>query len=227
MAFSLTYSQTGEGSALVLLHGNGEDRHYFDAQVPVLAQHFCVFAVDTRGHGQSPRGDAPFTLQQFAQDLAALMDSLALPQADVLGFSDGGNIALLFALQYPQRVRRLIIDGANLYPLGMKFPFWLAIWAAYAKACVKAWFDPGAKRSREMLALMARQPHIPPKALAKLTMPALVISGTRDMIRSRHTRLIARSLGNAQLLWLAGSHFVAMEDPAAFNQAALAFLQAL
>lgn len=65
------------------------------------------------GMGSRPRGEAPFTLEQFALDLEAFMDEKGLEQADILGFSDGANIALLFALRHPRRVGRLILNGGQ------------------------------------------------------------------------------------------------------------------
>jgi len=97
--------ERGSGEPLVLLHGNGEDGSYFAAQVERFQRDYRVIAVDTRGHGGSPRGTAPFTLEQFASDLAAFMDERGIESAHILGFSDGANIALLFALRWPDRVR--------------------------------------------------------------------------------------------------------------------------
>ena len=65
----LAYTEAGEGTPLVLLHGNGESKEYFAGQMQAFAAQYHVYAVDTRGHGQSPRGEAPFTLAQFACDL--------------------------------------------------------------------------------------------------------------------------------------------------------------
>lgn len=69
MDIRLCCVEAGEGFPLVLLHGNGEDHTYFKRQMGPFSQHFRVIAVDTRGHGESPRGTAPFTLEQFAEDL--------------------------------------------------------------------------------------------------------------------------------------------------------------
>lgn len=101
MDIQLHFTKTGSGPPLLLLHGNGEDSSYFVHQLPVFSRDFTVYAVDTRGHGKSPRGSAPFTLSQFADDLLDFLDQQGLPQADILGFSDGGNIALLFACAIP------------------------------------------------------------------------------------------------------------------------------
>jgi pimeloyl-ACP methyl ester carboxylesterase len=218
----LSYSEAGAGAPLFLLHGNGEDRGFFEAQISAFSSVRRVIAVDTRGHGQSPRGTTPFTLAQFARDLAALMDELRITRADLLGYSDGGNIALLFALGYPDRVNSLVLSGANLFPAGLKLGVWMDVQVRYALYSV-APFSPDALRKRELFGLMARQPHIRPKALAAVAVPTLVVAGTKDVIRPRHTRLIARSLPGGRLLLLPGGHAVARENPKAFNEGVTAF----
>ena len=105
---------------MVLLHGNGEDSSYFVNQISFFESKYLVIAVDTRGHGRSPRGCGTFTLERFADDLKGFLDRRGLRRIILLGFSDGGNIALIFALKYPGYVDRLILNGANLNPFGMK-----------------------------------------------------------------------------------------------------------
>lgn len=223
MDIELFYTKAGSGPTLLLLHGNGEDSTYFVHQVEEFSRDFTVYAIDTRGHGKSPRGAAPFTISQFADDLLAFMDQQRLPQADILGFSDGGNIALTFALRHPDRVRRLILNGANLDPKGVKPLVQLPIVAGYHFASL--FKSPKARAHAELLGLMVNEPHIDPAELKKLTMPALVIAGTKDMIRERHTRLIANSIPNARLALIPGDHFIASKAPAAFNRAVRQFLE--
>ena len=78
---------------------------------------------------------------------------------------------------------------------------------------------------KELLSLMLYEPWIRPELLRRLKMPVLVIAGSDDMIRERHTRRIARSLPNARLRILEGTHFIAAEKPDAFNQCVEAFLE--
>ena len=223
MDIELFYTKTGSGPPLLLLHGNGEDGTYFVHQVEEFSRDFTVYAIDTRGHGQSPRGGAPFTISQFADDLLAFMDQQRLPQADILGFSDGGNIALIFALRHPDRVRRLILNGANLDPKGVKPLVQLPIVLGYHFASLSK--SPKAKARAELLGLMVNEPHIDPAELGKLSMPVLVIAGTRDMIRENHTRLIANRIPNARLVLIPGDHFIANKAPAAFDRAVRQFLE--
>ena len=223
MDIELFYTKTGSGPPLLLLHGNGEDGTYFVHQVEEFSRDFTVYAIDTRGHGQSPRGGAPFTISQFADDLLAFMDRQGLPRADILGFSAGGTLALIFALRHPDRVRRLILNGANLDPKGVKPLVQLPIVLGYHVASLSK--SPKAKARAELLGLMVNEPHIDPAELGKLSMPVLVIAGTRDMIRENHTRLIANRIPNARLVLIPGDHFIANKAPAAFDRAVRQFLE--
>lgn len=218
------FIEEGAGEPLVLLHGNGEDGSYFARQFPAFSPYFRVIAPDTRGHGRTPRGEAPFTIGQFAQDLSVLLDRLGIGRAHLLGFSDGGNIALTFALKYPGRVGKLVLDGANLDPSGVKRSVQLPIEIGYAIARRFAGKHDGARRKAELLGLMVNEPQIRPEELARITAPTLVIAGERDMIREAHTRLIARSIPGAQLAILPGDHFLAARNPEPFNGRVLQFL---
>lgn len=223
MDIELFYTKTGSGPTLLLLHGNGEDGTYFAHQIEEFSRDFTVYAIDTRGHGKSPRGAAPFTISQFADDLLAFMDQQGLPQADILGFSDGGNIALTFALWHPDRVRRLILNGANLDPKGVKPLVQLPIVLGYHLASLSK--SPKARAHAELLGLMVNEPHIDPAELKKLAMPVLVIAGTKDMIQERHTRLIANRIPGARLALIPGDHFIASKAPTTFNRAVRQFLE--
>ena len=222
MDIQLYYEEHGQGFPLILLHGNGEDHTYFSAQITFFSTRFRVIAIDTRGHGQSPRGSRPFTISQFADDLYDFFQQKQLQKAHILGFSDGGNVALTFALRHPDCVERLILNGANLYPSGVKWTVQAPIVLGYGLASLFS--NEKARRHAELLALMVKEPHLSPSALQTLSMPALVIAGTQDMIRSSHTRLIARSIPNSRLTILSGNHFIAHEHPDAFNRAVEIFL---
>ena len=225
MDISLYYAERGEGQPLVLLHGNGESHRYFAGQIDFFAASRRVIAVDTRGHGASPRGTAPFTIAQFALDLEEFLDGLGLEQVDLLGFSDGGNIALTFALAHPERLRRLVLNGANLDPGGVKRTVQFPIELGYRAARRAAKRDPRAVRNMELLGLMVNHPHIEPAALRTLEVPTLVIAGTRDLIQAEHTRLIAGSLPQGELVFIRGNHFIAAKNPDAFNEAVDEFLR--
>jgi len=222
MDIQLHYTKTGSGFPLLLLHGNGEDSSYFEHQIPVFSQQFTVYAIDTRGHGKSPMGSAPFTLSQFADDLLAFMDKHDLPQADILGFSDGGNIALIFALRYPERVRRLVLNAANLHPTGIKERYLAEMQRE------RETVDTSTAKGRyqaQLLDLMLLEPNLTSKELRALTCPTLVIAGRYDVIVENHTRLMALAIPGAKLAIIPGEHDCAYRNPAAFNEAVLTFFK--
>lgn len=223
MDIQLHYVEKGSGPPLLLLHGNGENSDYFCHQIDYFQETFHVYAPDTRGHGKSPRGTAPFTLEQFALDLEDFMNEKGIGKADILGFSDGANIALLFALKNPGRVRRLILNGADLFPKGVKRSVQIPIIIGYGIVSFLALFNKKAIPKKEMLGLMVTQPSIAPEELSSLDMPVLVIAGTKDMIRLSHTQLIARSIPGSKLAILEGDHFIASRKWESFNRSVDAF----
>lgn len=222
---SLYYQEQGEGEALFLLHGNGEDGTYFANQISFFSDRYRVIAVDTRGHGKSPRGKAPFTMEQFAMDLHSLMEKLQIQRGIILGFSDGANIAMKFALKYPDRVKALILNGGNLDTKGVKRSIQIPIEIGYRFAKLFAGKSEEAKSHMEILGLMVNEPNIKPEELCAIQAPALVIAGTKDMIKKAHTELIADHIPNAKLSVIPGDHFIASKNPQAFNKEVEVFLQ--
>ena len=218
------YMEKGQGEPLILLHGNGENVDYFVGQTDAFAQYFHVYALDTRGHGKTPRGTAPFTIRQFADDLLAFLDARGIDKAHLLGFSDGGNIAMVFAMKYPERVDKLILDGANLDAKGVKRSIQIPIEIGYRFAKLFARKSDEARRHAELLGLMVNDPNVRPEELSAIRAKTLVMAGTKDMIKEDHTRLIARSIPDSRLVILEGDHFIANKCPDAFNRAVLAFL---
>jgi len=220
------FIERGQGAPLVLLHGNGESSDYFKGQIGEFSKYFHVYALDTRGHGRTPRGRAPFTIRQFAEDLLGFLDARRIGRAHLLGFSDGGNIAMVFALAHPDRVDKLVLDGANLNAKGVKRTTQLPIEIGYRAARIFSAKSKEAGRHAELLGLMVHDPNIPAEELSRIQAKTLVMAGTRDVIQEAHTRLIADRIPGAELALIPGSHFIAAENPEAFNRRVLAFLQA-
>ena len=218
------FIEKGNGEPLILLHGNGEDCGYFKGQIDEFSKRYHVYAIDTRGHGKTPRGDKPFTIRRFADDLLGFMDEHGIERAHLLGFSDGGNIAMIFAIRYPDRVDRLILNGANLNAKGVKRSTQIPIEIGYKLAKKFAEKSDSAKLNAEMLRLMVNDPNVEPEELAKIKAKTLVIAGTKDMIKEEHTRLIASNIPDSELVFLKGDHFIANKHPEEFNQAVLGFL---
>lgn len=225
MDITLHFREKGAGDPLVLLHGNGENSDYFVHQTDFFSGHYRVIAVDTRGHGKSPRGTAPFTIAQFADDLNAFMSSLNIPRATILGFSDGANIAMRFAIHYPDRVRALILNGGNLNAKGVKSSVQFPIEIGYSMTRLFAKKSADANAKMELLGLMVNEPNLSVPELQGITAPTLVIAGTKDLIKQSHTELIAASIPNSKLAFVEGNHFVANKNPEEFNRVVEGFLR--
>lgn len=187
----LYYEKTGEGSPVLLLHGNGEDHTIFDTLIPRLEQAHTVYAIDSRGHGASNPTD-DYHYAGMADDIAMFITSLEIEAPTLLGFSDGGITGLLAALHYPGLISKLIVSGANLNPRGMKRTFLHKIKQHY-------------KKTRSPLdRMMLEEPDIDPYALSQIQIPVLVIAGEHDIIKPAHTKLIAEKLPYSQLKVIPG-----------------------
>ncbi len=212
MAGPLWAEQTGTGRPLVLLHGNGETHRVFDRMVPALAANHRLVGLDSRAHGRSPRGDGPLTIARMADDVDEALAALGLRGVDLLGFSDGGNVALELAVRHPGRVARLVVVGANLVPAGLRATSIGPMRLAHAAARLVP--HPRARALAERLALMTHDPHLTPADLAAVHVPALVVVGSRDVVRPEHSRLVAASLPDARLATVPGAgHMLPVTHP--------------
>lgn len=224
MDISLYYQEKGSETPFILLHGNSEDGNYFKSQIDFFSNNYRMIAVDTRGHGKSPRGDAPFTMNQFVEDLSNLLKKLELSQVILLGFSDGANIAMKFAIKYPERIKALILNGGNLNTKGVKRTTQVFIELGYKITKMFSKKSEDAKRNMELLGLMVNEPNIKIEEIHSIKLPTLVIAGENDIIKESHTREIADNIPNAKLSIIKGNHFIANKESKAFNQEVEKFL---
>ena len=111
---SLWVATHGSGRPLILLHGGLMSGETFGAVLPALAEHHTVHAVDLQGHGRTADIDRPMDVRLMADDIAALIDALALDRPDVVGYSLGGGVATMTAVKHPDKVRRLVSLSANI-----------------------------------------------------------------------------------------------------------------
>ena len=214
----LYYELHGEGGTpLVLIHGGGSTiGTNFGRVLPQLSRSRRVIAVEVQAHGHTLDVDRPFTFEQDADDVAALLDSLHVAKADILGFSNGGTTALQIAIRHPEKVNRLVIASSNYRRDGMQAGFWDFMEKgtyddmpkpyedAYLKinpsqAGVHAMHDRDAKR---MLAFK----DIPDESIRTIQAPALVVVGDKDVVRPEHALVLSRTLPNARLCILPGTH---------------------
>ncbi|MHC1692519.1 MAG: alpha/beta fold hydrolase [Sphaerochaetaceae bacterium] len=186
------YEKTGSGPhSLILVHGNGEDHTIFDKIIAPLSQDFTIYAMDSRGHGQSGFSDQ-IGYEAMAADTIAFIQALELVKPVFYGFSDGGIIGLLVACTCPELLSRLMVSGANTTPQGVK-PKWLLLFRIIHML----------SRDKKISMLLS-EPHITREMLQRITVPTLVLAGSRDMVRESDTRFIADSIDGNTLRILEG-----------------------
>ncbi len=188
---NLYYEKSGTGRPLLLLHGNGETHKIFDKAMPLLAESFTVYAIDSRGHGQS---DAfmEYHYDDFAEDIRCFIDELKLERPILYGFSDGGIVGLLLAAKYPQLLSQMIISGANIAPDGIRTG-WFKLFQ-----CINAIVK------NPKMTMMLTEPNITAEVLGRIIIPTTVLAGGHDMVKQNHTEYIADNIPNSKLCILQG-----------------------
>ncbi|WP_407535075.1 alpha/beta fold hydrolase [Elizabethkingia miricola] len=213
------YEEYGKGQPLILLHGNNGSISDFSKQIPFFAKNYRVIAVDTRGQGRSTdlTQDA-YSYEKFASDLYQVIKSLNLEQVDIIGWSDGGNTALIFNYEHPEMVNRIVTIGANMNPAGVKETL-----IEQVKKQV-AGNDP--KTNQRLIQLMLNHPDIKSNQLSLITNPVLVVAGSDDVIKDEHTRLIHKLIRNSELAIIPNAtHYIPFEQPEKLNELMLNFLK--
>ena len=109
----LAYTRHGKGTPLVLLHGFPLDHHIWGETVPLLENKFNLIIPDLRGFGESTTIDTLYTMDEFASDIAGLLDHLEIPRTAIAGHSMGGYVALAFARLFPDRVTGLALVASQ------------------------------------------------------------------------------------------------------------------
>lgn len=105
----------GDGAPILALHGLASSAHWYDIVAPLLRDRFRIVAPDQRGHGQTTNAPSGYDWRTLSADLVGLLDELELDSVSVMGHSWGGNVAINFAANYPERVRNLVmIEGGYL-----------------------------------------------------------------------------------------------------------------
>jgi 3-oxoadipate enol-lactonase len=251
----LYYELKGPSDAPVLVLSNGilMSTSSWAFQAPLLSRKYRLLLYDCRGQWQSDHPSGPYTIEQHADDLAALLDALAIQQAHIGGVSYGGELSLAFALKYPQRTKSLIVgsvvsqvdpvlagvvgawrdaacqrDPDLLYQVTYPFNFsdrWIAAnGPALANARARyAALDFDAV-VRLIDAFLALDVT---DQLDRITAPAMVMVGEEDILKPRrYAQLIASRLPQAEFVIVpASGHALMWEQPETFNSLVLGFVE--
>jgi pimeloyl-ACP methyl ester carboxylesterase len=218
---------------VILLHGGLANANYWDHQVPVLARTHRVIVMDSRGHGRSTRDSQPYGYALMASDVIGLMDCLGIPQAAIVGWSDGAIIGLSLAMSHPGRVSRLFAFAANSDPSGVKdvskSPVFTEFIARGEKEYEALSSTPREyKRFVEEISTMwATQPNWTAADLAAIRVRTWIVDADHDeAIHRSNTELMAREIPNAGLLLQPEvSHFSMLQAPRQFTDDVLRFLE--
>jgi pimeloyl-ACP methyl ester carboxylesterase len=194
----LYYEVHGQGEPLVLIHGGLTTIDEMEGWIRPLAKSRQVIAVEMQGHGHTTDTDRPLSFATLGDDVAALLDHLGIPKADVVGHSFGAACAIRAAIQHPDRVRRLVVISspyahAGWYPEareGMS-----QVGASLAEGLMvtptgklsKQWPEPGRFASfLDKLGRLMGQDYDWSAEIAKLPMPVLLVFADNDSVPTRH-----------------------------------------
>jgi pimeloyl-ACP methyl ester carboxylesterase len=224
---NIYYELYGEENeeVLVLLHGNGENMRFFKHQIPFFEKYYKVLCIDSRGHGESGFGKDTLSLNTMAMDLLNISREMGFKSINVLGFSDGANIAMIAASRQEGLIKNLVLVGGNMNVWGFKPGTFVTVMLAYACTSLAGLIDKTKKVNGEILALMVREPNITKEDLSCIDARTLVLAGTNDMIREGQTKKIASSIPNSKLKIMEGDHFFLFRNYDEFNKEVLDFLK--
>ena len=213
----IEYAGYGDPGAepIVLMSPNNGSMHAFDWElVPELAKRFMVITFSTRGTGETPLGSKKLTFEQDCIDLNCVLDKLNVESFNVYGFSDGGNLGLVYTLKYPERVRRLAIKGANLNTRGVKLITQLKTDWRFIRLTIDYFFtrDPVSLRRRNITGKMVGQPNMTYDDLKIINCPVLNIYGEHDISYRSHSQKITKSISGAQEIMIKGSGHTCSEQ---------------
>lgn len=224
------YEIYGSGQPLLLIHGNGDSIAALGHQIEEFSRRYRVIVADSRGHGRSDLGKGRLTYERQADDLNSLLAHLNVNAALVFGWSDGGILGLILAMQYPGRVAKLAIMGVSLNPDASE-P-WTEEWSRKRSALLERMLREGDRsqpweRLQRQFNLVSTQPQIPLSELAKVRVPTLVMAADKDLIRTEHTLQIFRALPQAHLAIFPGAtHQVPRENAELVNRSVAQFFAA-
>jgi pimeloyl-ACP methyl ester carboxylesterase len=231
------YESEGAGDPLLLLHGGLCTNDTWEAQRAAFAEHYRLFLPERRGHGHTPDVDGPFSYQVMADDTIAFIESVVGGPAHLVGWSDGGIVALLVAIARPDLARKVVAMGANFLP----GPQSSAAPDTFDQVTPDA---PGMAMFRDMYAatspdgaahwplvvekvvdMIRTQPTISTDDLRRISAPTLVLVGDDDLVTLEHTVALYRAIRDSELAVVPGtSHALPMEKPEQVNRIILDYL---
>jgi pimeloyl-ACP methyl ester carboxylesterase len=232
----IVYDITGDGPPVLLLHGGAADSTWWGELVPALEQTHTVIQMDSRGHGRSSFDDRQLTYRRLADDALALLDHLGFGAVDLVGWSDGGIIAIDIALRQPERLNRVVAFGANFDLSGFRTDNAGAppspAYQLFSEVGPQRYSaqSPHPDRQDELLENLYRmwttEPNWTHDEIRSIQTPILVLDGIdEESIDIDHARLLADLLPNGTLTLIPNAgHFAMVDQPAAFTRIIVEYL---
>ncbi len=187
----LAYEKSGMGEPLLLLHGNGENHHIFDAIAAKLKRDFTVYAIDSRNHGESTVTEN-YSYDTMAEDIYAFIKAFNLEKVNLLGFSDGAIISLMLAMNHGELINKMALLGVNLKPDDFTEESY-----QFVKEMYEETKDP-------LFQLMLEQPNIELEEVKGVTTPAFVIAAEQDIFKAETFVKLTNALPCAELKIMKG-----------------------
>ncbi|MBS0279180.1 MAG: alpha/beta hydrolase [Proteobacteria bacterium] len=224
---------TGQGAPVLLVHGGLANSDYWGDQVRALvAAHYKVIVMDSRGHGRSSRDAQPYGYDLMASDVIALLDYLKIQKVALVGWSDGAIIGLDIAMHHPERLTKLFAFAANVDPSGVANAPSAVVDQYIARAGKEyAKLSPTPTQYKSFVEQITHmwdsQPHWTQADLAKIKVHTWIVDGDHDeMVKHDQPRTLADWVPNSGLLIEPEvSHFAFLQNPAQFNADVLRFLK--
>lgn len=223
------YAETyGKGQPLLIIHGNGGSIGDFVNQIPYFSKKYKVIVADSRAQGRSKDDADSLSYEMMADDYAALLDTMKIDSAFVIGWSDGGINGLLLSIRHPEKVKKLAVTGANLWPdtTAVFNDVENLVMPAYTTLKNKTARTAEEKAAWKLVRLLIEEPHISLESLRRIAAPTLVIGGDHDVIKPAHTMLISQNIRDSYL-WIlpASGHSTPLVYRTEFNQKVDGFFQ--
>lgn len=214
---NMYYEIHGSGAPLVLIHGAGSTiQTSFGRVLHSFAKERQVIAVELQGHGHTPDTNRPWTFEQEADDVAALLKYLKIERADFFGFSNGGNTSMQIAIRYPNLMRKLVLGSTFFKRDGLYLNFWESLNRSTLSdmpqqlkdAYTKVAPDPGglSKMYEKDKKRMLEFEDWKVEDIHSINASTLIIIGDEDVVRPEHAVEMFRLFPHARLSILPGAH---------------------
>jgi len=211
----LAYCEHGSGPPLLLLHGNSGSKAAFHQYQTAFFPDFHTFALDSRGHGQSVSQDARLEYCQLAQDVIEFTEALALAPCAVVGYSDGGILALFLAHLRPELFSRLVAISPNYLVSGTEEGDLLLLQRIYRLMGALSRLGLPLKKHLVRWELMLRDCGLTPADLGAIHADLLILHAEKDSVKESHIREIAGLVSGAGRQQIPGcTHLNILNQPA-------------